>query len=100
MPLEIARAYAEAFSSKGSIVAQKPAAAMDSGNRFRSDQSTNPSETMSTQFYDTQVTTVDFQILFTKRDSEALLDSGRAVVTSAMAGSGFASWQILLFKQK
>jgi hypothetical protein len=52
---------------------------------------------MSTQFYDTQVTTVDYQILFTKRDREALLDSGRTIVTSAMAGSGFASWQISLF---
>jgi hypothetical protein len=52
---------------------------------------------MSTQFYDTQVATVNFQILFNKRDSEALLDCGRVIVATAMAESGFASWQIALF---
>ncbi len=52
---------------------------------------------MSTQFYDTQVSTVYFQILFTKRNLEAILDKDIVLVTSAMTDSGFASWQISLF---
>jgi hypothetical protein len=55
---------------------------------------------MSTQFYDTQVTTVDYQILFTKRNREALLDEGTVIVTNAMGDGGFASWQISIFTQK
>lgn len=55
---------------------------------------------MSTQFYDTQVSTVDYQILFTKRGRETVLAGDRVLVTSAMASSGFASWQISLFMQK
>jgi hypothetical protein len=55
---------------------------------------------MSTQFYDTQVATVYFQILFTKRNQEAILHKDTVLVTSAMAGSGFASWQISLFVQR
>ena len=55
---------------------------------------------MSTQFYDTQVSTVYFQILFTKRNLEAILDKGIVLVTSAMTDSGFASWQTSLFIQK
>ena len=55
---------------------------------------------MSTHFYDTQVSTVYFQILFTKRNLEAILYKDTILVTSAMAGSGFASWQISLFVQR
>jgi hypothetical protein len=54
----------------------------------------------SAQFYDTQVTTVDYQILFTKWNREALLDCGSVLVTSAMTGHGFVAWQICLFIQK
>lgn len=97
MPLEIARAYAEAFLPTASISTPRPPPKAD---RVPSDQPTNPAKTMSTQFYDTQVATVDYQILFTKRNLEAILDSGRVIVTSAMAGSGFTSWQISLFIQK
>src|SRR6516164_6929523 len=97
VPLEIARAYAEAFLPRSSIASPKAPAPP---NRVPSDQSTNSAKAMSTQFYDTQVSTVDYQILFTKREREAILDSGRVIVTSAMFGSGFASWQISLFTQE
>jgi hypothetical protein len=97
VPLEIAQAYAEAFLPTSSTVSPKPPAPP---NRVPSDQSTNSAKAMSTQFYDTQVATVNYQILFTKRDNEALLDCGRVIVASAMASSGFASWQISLFIQK
>jgi hypothetical protein len=110
----IRSAYTQEVWPTGSSIVSKPPApkaptprsaavasieATNYGSRIPSDQSTLP-KTMSTQFYDTQITTVDYQILFTKRDKEALLDSGRMIVTSAMAGSGFASWQIALFMQR
>ncbi len=52
---------------------------------------------MSTQFYDSNVTTVDYQIIFTKRDYEAILDKGSAAVTKSMTSSGFAAWKIAEF---
>jgi hypothetical protein len=114
-PLEIAQAYSEAFSSTGTIVAPKlttpkadpskgTAASAGSfisfGNQLPPGQSTFSGKAMSTQFYENQVATVDYQILFTKPGKEALLDSGRVIVTSAMAANGFASWQISLFTKK
>jgi hypothetical protein len=114
-PFEFARAYCEAFASAAPNVPPKllsprldpsngtalaPAKVMSSGNRVPSDQLTNSAKTMNTQFYDTQVSTVDYQILFTERDNEAILKSDRTIVTSAMAGSGFASWQISGFVQE
>jgi hypothetical protein len=111
-PIEFARAYCEAFASAAPNVPPKlyapkldpsnggavaAAKAMRSGSRVPPDQSSNSGKAMSTQFYDKQVATVNFQILFTKRDNEALLGSGRVIVTSAMAESGFASWRIALF---
>ena len=97
-PLEIARAYAEAFLPTASI--STPRLPAPKADRVPSDQPTNSAKTMSTQFYDTQVATVDYQILFTKRDREAILHHGTVIVTNAMAGNGFASWQISLFIQK
>jgi hypothetical protein len=94
VPLEIARAYAEAFLPRSSIVSAKAPAPP---NRVPSDQSTNSAKAMSTQFYDTQLTTVDYQILFTKRDSEALLEHKTTTVATAMTGNGFASWKIAQF---
>jgi hypothetical protein len=111
-PVEVARAYCEAFAaaepnvapklyapkldpSNGGVVAA--AKAMRSGSRVPPDQSSNSGKAMSTQFYDKQVATVNFQILFTKRDNEALLGCGRVIVTSAMAESGFVAWRIALF---
>ena len=114
VPLEIARAYAEAFFP-GPYVAPKlpawqahsskvgaaiPTEFMSFGNPVLSDQPISSAKPMSTQFYDTQVSTVYFQILFTKRNLEAILHKGTVLVTSAMAGSGFASWQISLFVQR
>jgi hypothetical protein len=67
---------------------------------FRQDQLptvTNPVKKMSTQFYDSNVSTVDYQILFTKRDYEAILEKGTTAVARAMTGSGFASWKIAEF---
>jgi hypothetical protein len=110
----IRSAYTEGFLPTPSSVVSKPPASkaapprgaqapiepINSGNRVPSDQPTKPPKAMSTQFYDTQVNTVDFQILFTKRNREALLDTGRVIVTSAMSGNGFAAWQISLFIQK
>jgi hypothetical protein len=92
VPLEIARAYCEAFASAAAVA--------QAGNRAPSDQSSNSGKAMSTQFYDTQVSTVDYEIFFNKRDKEALLDCGRVIVTGAMTGSGFESWRISLFIQK
>jgi hypothetical protein len=111
-PLEFARAYCEAFASAAPNAAPRLSApklnlcngaevtaarGIGSGNRVPSDRSSNSAMAMSTQFYDTQVATVNFQILFTKRDNEALLRCGRVIVTSAMAESGFASWQVARF---
>jgi hypothetical protein len=115
VPLEIARAYTEAFLPGPYLFAPKvptqqanppnggvavPIETLPSGNPVSSDQSTNSAKPMSTQFYDTQVTTVYFQILFTKRNQEAILHKDTVLVTSAMAGSGFASWQVSLFVQR
>ncbi len=115
VPLEIARAYAEAFLPGPNLFAPKvpapqayppkgdaavPIEAMSSGSRFPSDQPTNSTKLMSTQFYDTQVASVYFQILFTKRNQEAILHKDTVLVTSAMTGSGLASWQISLFVQR
>ena len=94
MPLEIARAYAKAFLPTSCIVSPKPPAPP---NRVPSDQSANSAKAMSTQFYDNQVTTVDYQILFTKRDNEAILAHNTTAVATAMTGSGFASWKIAQF---
>ena len=49
---------------------------------------------MSTNFYETQVATVDYQIIFTRRDFEAVLEHGTTSVAKAMSGNGFASWRI------
>jgi hypothetical protein len=94
-PLEIARAYAEAFLPMAFISTPRPPA--PKADRVPLDQSTNPAKTMSTQFYDTQVTTVAYQILFTIRDSEALLKKDITAVAKAMTGSGFTSWIIAQF---
>jgi hypothetical protein len=114
-PLEIARAYSEAFSSGKSIRGPElttpkvdpregagPAAArsISSVKCLPAGQSTNLANAMNTQFYDNKVTTVNFQILFTKQGSEAMLDQGRVLVTEAMTDAGFASWQISLFLQR
>ncbi len=52
---------------------------------------------MTNNFYDSNVTTVDYQIIFTKRDFEAVLEKGTTAVAKAMTGSGFASWKIAEF---
>jgi len=52
---------------------------------------------MTTTFYDTNVTTVDYQIIFTKRNCEAVLEKDTTAVAKAMTGSGFASWKIAEF---
>jgi hypothetical protein len=99
VPLEIARAYAEAFFP-GPYVASKSPASQANSSKVDATIPINSAKPMSTQFYDTQVSTVYFQILFTKRDLEAILHEGTVLVTSAMTDSGFASWQISLFIQQ
>ena len=56
--------------------------------------------TQTPNFYDSNVTTVDYQIIFTKRDFEAVLEDGTRTVAKAMTGSGFASWKIAEFIRK
>jgi hypothetical protein len=99
VPLEIARAYAEAFLP-GPYVAPKLPASQANSSKVGATIPINSATPMSIQFYDTQVSTVYFQILFTKRNLEAILDKGTVLVTSAMTDSGFASWQISLFVQQ
>jgi hypothetical protein len=114
-PLEIARAYSEAFSSADSIGASKlvipkvdpyqgkaSAAArfISSGSCLPAGQSTYQAKAMSAQFHDNQVATVDYQILFTKRGNETILQSGTTVIAKAMTGSGFASWKIAQFVRR
>jgi hypothetical protein len=99
VPLEIARAYAEAFFP-GPYVAPKLSSSQANSSKDGAAIPINSAKPMSTQFYDTQVSTVYFQILFTKRNLEAILDNGTVLVTSAMTDSGFASWQISLFIQR
>jgi hypothetical protein len=96
VPLEIARAYAEAFFP-GPCVAPRLPASQANPCKVGAAIPINSAKPMSTQFYDTQVSTVYFQILFTKRNLEAILDKGIVLVTSAMTDNGFASWQIALF---
>jgi hypothetical protein len=109
-PIEFARAYCEAFASAAPSAPPKllaprldlsngtaTAAARSCGNRVPSDQSINSAKAMNTQFYDTQVATVEYQILFTKRDSETLLEHNTTTVATAMTASGFASWKIAQF---
>src|SRR5271163_4820299 len=96
VPLEIARAYAEAFFPR-LYAAPEPPASQANPSKVGTAIPINSAKPMSTQFYDTQVSTVYFQILFTKRNLETILDNGTVLVTSAMTGSGFASWQISLF---
>lgn len=52
---------------------------------------------MTTNFYDSNVATVEYQIIFTKRDYEAVLEHRTTAVAKAMSGSGFASWKIAEF---
>jgi hypothetical protein len=113
-PIEFARAYCEAFASAAPSVPPKlvaprldpsngaatAVAPRCSGNRVPSDQSGNSGKVMSNQFYDSQVATVSYQILFTKRDNEALLDSETTTVAKTMTGNGFASWKIAEFIRK
>jgi hypothetical protein len=99
VPLEIARAYAEVFFP-GPYVASKSPASQANSSKVGATIPINSAKPMSTQFYDTQVSTVYFQVLFTKRNLEAILDKGIVLVTSAMTDSGFASWQTSLFIQK
>lgn len=107
-PLEFARAYCEAFASAAPNVAPKlnssngaaltAATGISSGNRgVPSDRTRNSAMAMNTQFYENQVATVEYQILFTKRDSEALLEHKTTTVAKAMTGNGFASWKIAQF---
>jgi|ERR1700759_360599 hypothetical protein len=97
VPLEIARAYAEAFYPGPYVAPKLPASQANKDGAVTPIDSAKP---MSTHFYDTQVSTVYFQILFTKRNLEAILYKDTVLVTSAMADSGFASWQISLFVQR
>src|ERR1700733_5226388 len=97
VPLEIARAYAEAFYPGPYVAPKLPASQANKDGAVTPIDSAKP---MSTHFYDTQVSTVYFQILFTKRNLEAILHKGTVLVTSAMADNGFASWQISLFVQQ
>jgi hypothetical protein len=99
VPLEIACAYAETFLP-GPYVGPKLPASQANSSKADAALPINSAKPMSTQFYDTQVSTVYFQILFTKRNLEAILDKGTVLVTSAMTDSGFASWQISLFIQR
>jgi hypothetical protein len=99
VPLEIARAYSEAFYPGPYVAPKLPAS---QANSFKDGAATpiDSAKPMSTHFYDTQVSSVYFQILFTKRNLEAILYKDTVLVTNAMAGSGFASWQISLFVQR
>jgi hypothetical protein len=112
-PIEFARAYCESFASAAPNVPPRllaprldpsngnaTAAARSCGNRVPSDQSINSAKAMNTQFYDTQVATVSYQILFTKRDKEALFEKETTTVAKTMTGSGFASWKIAEFIRK
>ena len=99
VPLEIARAYSEAFYP-GPYVAPKLPASQANSSKVSAAIPIDSTKPMSTHFYDNQVSTVYFQILFTKRNLEAILYKDTVLVTSAMAGSGFASWQISLFIQR
>jgi hypothetical protein len=99
VPLEIARAYAEAFFP-GPYAAPKLPSSQANSSKDGAAIPINSAKPMSTQFYDSQVSTVYFQILFTKRNLEAILHKDTVLVTTAMAGSGFASWQISLFVQR
>jgi hypothetical protein len=110
-PIEFARAYCEAFASAAPKVPPKLLApkldvssgvpkVRGSGNHVPSYQSGNSGNVMSTQFYETQVASVSYQILFTKRDKEALLEKEITTVAKAMTGSGFASWKIAQFIKK
>ena len=99
VPLEIVRAYSEAFYP-GPYVAPKLPASQANSSKVGVAIPIDSTKPMSTHFYDTQVSTVYFQILFTKRNLEAILYKDTVLVTSAMAGSGFASWQISLFVRR
>lgn len=107
-PLAFARAYCEALSSTECLClpavdrcrgAKPPAAwcSCCSGSRVLPCQPSCSCRTISTQFFEDQVATVDYQILFTKRGNEFILESGRTIVAKAMTGSGFASWKIAQF---
>ena len=52
---------------------------------------------MSESFSDKNVTTVQFQILFIKRDFETILQDERTVVTQHLSGDGFVAWRIADF---
>jgi hypothetical protein len=107
-PFEFARAYCEAFASAAPNVRPRLSApkvdpsngsskVRDPESRVPSYQSGDSDKVMSTQFYDNQVATVSYQILFTKRDKEALLEEKTTTVAKMMTGSGFASWKIAQF---
>lgn len=45
-------------------------------------------------FQSTDLSTVKYQVLFTKRDLEAILEDRTQVVSKTVTDSGFASWKI------
>jgi hypothetical protein len=82
VPLEITRAYAEAFFP-GPYAAPKLPSSQANSSKDGAAIPINSAKPMSTQFYDTQVSTVYFQILFTKRNLEAILHKDTVLVTTA-----------------
>ena len=49
------------------------------------------------EFSEDYCTVVDYQIVFVKRDYEAMLDSRSAIVVESMDGNGFTAWKIAEF---
>ena len=72
----------------------------DAGSGFLcksgSDNSSKEAE-MSYAFSDNNVTTVQYQILFVRRDFESIFQDTQTVVTQNMSGDGFVAWRIANF---
>jgi len=64
--------------------------------KFQTKQ-TNNNMSSTAEFYDTSLYTVDYQILFVKRDKEALLEKGTTIVAKTMTGGNFDAWKIAQF---
>ena len=54
---------------------------------------------MSDSFYDNNASVVQYQVVFLKRDWEALLHDEMTLVTSNMDGNGLTAWKIAEFVQ-
>jgi len=83
---------APTFNAQSSISEKQP-----EPENLLPEQFAKEATTMSETFSDKNVTTVQYQILFIKRDYETILLDARTIVTQHLSADGFIAWRIADF---